>query len=564
MNEESGSGTGAADHLLAAQLFAQNPSIFGGICLRGFGPVRDALVAKLADQLKARLPVARIPINVDEDRLLGGIDLSATLRSGQTVRHAGLLDELKDGVAILPMAERIDHRIAAHIAQAMDRGKLSVIMLDDGMESDEHPPPRLVERTAFQCDLAGVRSMDELPRYPSIEAAAPRLVKRQRSALVATAAAFGVASMRALVFAERCAALLASLRGREKVADEDLLAASRLVLAPRATQMPQMEEPPGSKEDEPERPDNDSSQNEGNQDISEKPLADMMLEAVASTVPPNILDQMEGKSRKQSRGQGGRSGQKQQSSRRGRPKGTRQGIPGSGRRLALADTLRAAAPWQTIRRKDTGDGASGRLHIRKDDLRVHHYEEEQESLTIFAVDASGSSALARLAEAKGAVELLLAQSYVKRAQVALIAFRQEGAEVLLPPTRSLTRARRSLSALPGGGGTPLAAGLLAARQMSEAAVKRGQAPTLVVLTDGKANIRLDGNADRKGAMEEAREVARSIAAADLHALVIDISPRPRQEAAELAAWLNGKYVPLPRAHSEAMVRAIEGLGKEVA
>ena len=131
--------------------------------------------------------------------------------------------------------------------------------------------------------------------------------------------------------------------------------------------------------------------------------------------------------------------------------GALAGVPGGGRRLSVIDTLRAAAPWQKLR------GASGRVVIRRDDLRVRRYQTRAEVLTIFAVDASGSAAVARLAEAKGAVELLLAEAYVKRAYVALVAFRGTTAELLLPPTRSLVRAKRGLAGLPGGGGTPLAA-----------------------------------------------------------------------------------------------------------
>ncbi|MDC6171477.1 VWA domain-containing protein, partial [Paucibacter sp. XJ19-41] len=123
-------------------------------------------------------------------------------------------------------------------------------------------------------------------------------------------------------------------------------------------------------------------------------------------------------------------------------------------------TMRAAIPWQRLRlveREQLGLGASpARLLLRRDDFHIKRYRRPNETTTVFVVDASGSQALNRLAEAKGAVELLLADCYVRRDRVALIAFRGEGAEVLLAPTRSLVRARRSLSGLPGGGGTPLA------------------------------------------------------------------------------------------------------------
>lgn len=566
MNAGADQDAALNDCLLAARLFAQRPGSFGGICLRGFGPVRDALVERLASALDSSGPVIKIPNNVDSERLLGGLDLAATLQSGRSVRRPGLLEAAQNGVLLLPMAERIDENIAAHIAQAMDVGALSIILLDDGMEADEMPPTVMMERVAFHCDLTGARDLKSIVAKdfsPEDSAAkVPSMTKKYRATLAATAAAFGIHSVRPLLFAERCAAACARSAGRDKITDEDLQAAVRLVLGPRATQVPQREEDPHPPQEEPSPPDQDSKEGREQQDIEDIPLEDLLLEAAAAAIPPHILDQIEGRLRQAGKGQGGRAGSKQQSTRRGRPKGTRPGVPGNGRRLALIDTLRTAAPWQTIRRNESGNPDPGKIHVRKSDLRVHHFEERQESLTIFAVDASGSSALSRLAEAKGAVELMLAEAYVKRSQVALIAFRKEGAEVLLPPTRSLTRARRALSALPGGGGTPLAAGLIAARKMAEAARKHGQTPTIALLTDGKGNVMLDGSASRTGAKAEMQDVAKGIAALGLNCIVIDISPRPRPEATELAAALRGKYLPLPKAHSSALVAAIESVGKE--
>jgi magnesium chelatase subunit D len=116
------------------------------------------------------------------------------------------------------------------------------------------------------------------------------------------------------------------------------------------------------------------------------------------------------------------------------------------------------------------------VEVRRDDFRVGRFEQRSQSTTIFVVDASGSSAFNRLAEAKGAVELLLADCYVRRDRVALLAFRGRGAELLLPPTRSLVRAKRSLAGLPGGGGTPLAAGIDAAAALADAVRRRGETP----------------------------------------------------------------------------------------
>jgi magnesium chelatase subunit D len=163
--------------------------------------------------------------------------------------------------------------------------------------------------------------------------------------------------------------------------------------------------------------------------------------------------------------------------------------------------------------------------------------------------------LHRLAEAKGAVELLLADCYVRRDHVALIAFRGRGAELLLPPTRSLVRAKRSLAQLPGGGGTPLAAGLDAAATLAAAVARRDETPTIVLLTDGRANVARDGRGGREAAEADAISAARSLAARGLSAVLIDTAPRPQPRAQALAREMQGRYLALPHADARVLAAA---------
>ncbi|MEM6374146.1 MAG: VWA domain-containing protein, partial [Pseudomonadota bacterium] len=198
------------------------------------------------------------------------------------------------------------------------------------------------------------------------------------------------------------------------------------------------------------------------------------------------------------------------------------------------------------------------LHFRPSDIRLKRYQEASDRLLIFCVDASGSAAVSRLGEAKGAIELLLAEAYASRDQVALIAFRGTDAEILLPPTRSLVQTKRRLSALPGGGGTPLAQGLHCALELATQARGKGLTPTVVLMTDGRANIALDGHADRATAGQDATRMARAVRAAGVAALVIDMSNRPQPALADLSRVLAASYIPLPRADAHRLTKAVAG------
>lgn len=567
-----------SDALLAARLCAVDPRL-GGLVLRGGGEARDAIVAAMVGGTGAA--VRRVPSHVDDDRLLGGIDLGATLSTGRPVSRSGLLAEADGGVLVLPMAERLAESTAAALAASLDTGEVlaeregmtlrslarfSVVALDDGIEGDERPPVSLHERLAFWIDLTttappkafGAEHAEEMTAVDYLKAG--EVMARGATpaddileAIAATTLALGIDSARAPLFALRAARASAVLHGRQAITEADVMVAARLVLGPRATRLPPTPEAdsrPDSPEPPPPPPDSDTSEQESG---DPQPMEDVVLEAVLASLPKDVLAALAaggGRRAPQGRGQG--KGARQRSATRGRPVGVRAGIPRGGLRLSLIDTLRAAAPWQRIRGAEPG-----RVRVRIDDLRIRRFEKKMEATTVFAVDASGSSALARLAEAKGAVELLLAEAYVKRAQVALIAFRGTAAELILPPTRSLARARKSLAALPGGGGTPLAAGLTAARELAEAAVKRGRTPFIVVLTDGRANIAANGSMVRQAAEADAEAAALAIGRAGIACAFVDISPRPRPEGARLAAVMNARYLPLPRADARTMHAAVK-------
>jgi magnesium chelatase subunit D len=116
-----------SDALLAARLFAVDPAGLGGIVLRaGPGPVRDLWNDYLRGLLPAGTPVKRMPITIEDDRLLGGVDLAATLRLGKPVVQSGILIEADGGIVQIPMAERLATSVGARIAAVLDRREVLI------------------------------------------------------------------------------------------------------------------------------------------------------------------------------------------------------------------------------------------------------------------------------------------------------------------------------------------------------------------------------------------------------------------------------------------------------
>ena len=529
-----------SDACLALDLLAIDPGLRGLTLRARAGPVREAFLSRLG---RLGDPAVRLHPGMGDDQLFGGLDLAATLGEGRIVRQPGLL--ARPGPRVLSMAERCDARFAGRLAGAIcDGADAGLILLDEGAQPDETAPAALAERLAFAVDLHEVALGDiTTPDGDSFDAARALLPGIDADALhdrlVRICLALGIHSQRAPLFALRTTRAHAALAGRTVPEEVDLEAALRLVLLHRATQIPAADQADAA----------DPQDHSPGETPKGGPAEDRLLEAARALLPPDLLDRIA--AGKVARGRGTGAGARRIGNRRGRPLPPRPGRLDGRSRLDLVATLRAAAPWQRLR------SAEGRrLRILPSDIRVKRSEVASDRLLVFAVDASGSAAFARLAEAKGAVELLLAQAYARRDHVALVAFRGTGAETLLPPTRSLVQAKRRLAALPGGGGTPLATGLRAAMEVARSAGGRGLTPTVVLLTDGRANITLDGRADRALAAENAVSVARALAGAGVAALVLDVGQRPEPALRHLAETLAAPYLALPRADSARLSQAV--------
>ena len=598
------------DAATIAALFAVDPVGLGGVAIRS--PAcdnRDQWLALLKSLLPSQTPLRRVPLNINDTALLGGLDLGATLQAGKPIALKGLLSQADGGVLVLAMAERMSLSSAARFGSVLDTGmvalqrdgldtsakaSLGLVALDEGASDDEQMPAGLADRLAFRLLMGAQDEDEEGPEWTAQEVLNARERLSQVTiddeavqALCAAALGLGIDSLRASVFAVRVARAAAALAGSNTVEEEHTGVAARLVLAPRATRLPpaappeneaqdtpaETQEPPEQSPEPPSEPESPDAQNKdeskADDDQEEDPglpenLADLVLEAAQAAIPSGLLASLKiGQLQRAKTPTSGSAGALQKNALRGRPVGARKGEPRAGQRINVLETLRAAAPWQKLRQRQQAptDGQKQRIVVRKEDFHVTRFRQSGQTTTVFVVDASGSSALNRLAEAKGAVELLLADCYVRRDSVAVLAFRGQTAELILPPTRSLARAKRSLAGLPGGGGTPLAHAIDAAILLADQLRKKGETPIVVLLTDGKGNIARDGSPGRAQAATDALAAATEMRLRGFSTLLVDTSPQAQDAAKNLAQAMGAQYLALPYAGANSLnqaVRAVAG------
>jgi len=583
---------------LALLLCAVRPEI-GGVLIRGEkGTAKSTAVRALA-QVLAGASLVELPIGATEDRVVGSLDLQKVLRDGEHAFSPGLLARAHDGVLYVDEVNLLHDHLVDVILDAAAMGRVHVerdgvshsyearFVLIGTMNPEEGElRPQLLDRFGLTVDVQASRNVDVradvirqrmafeadpsgfAARYAEVDAELARRVAAARARvnsvllpdnelrrIAALCAAFDVDGMRADLVVARTAVAHAAWRGADEVAEEDIRVAAELALPHRRRRDP-FDDPgldpdlldeamaqAGESADEPE-PDPDPPS--GGESMSE-PETSVPQRNSSSAPRPSAAPSPVFRTRAivvPGVGEGAPGRRSRARNRTGKAiAATEDSQAGHG--VHVFGTLLAAAGRQR---------RPGRPRPEADDVRRAIREGREGNLVIFVVDASGSMAARdRMSAVSGATLSLLRDAYQRRDKVAVITFRQQAAQLLLPPTSSVHIASRRLARFDTGGKTPLAQGLLAARDVvvREKARDRARRSLVVVLTDGRAT----GGPDPLG---RARSAAALLVAEGAAALVVDCeTSHVRLGLAEqLARYLGAPAVRLAQLRADGLADVV--------
>jgi magnesium chelatase subunit D len=512
--------------------------------------------------LEVPVPFIDLPLGATEDRVLGTLDFEQALREGRRAFQPGLLASAHRGILYIDEVNLLpDHLVdvlldaaamgvntvqregvsVAHPARFVligtmnpEEGELRPQLLDRfGMlvqvSSSREPAVRaevVRRRLAFETDPAAFTASwttEQNGLRERIAAARECLPQVFLGDDLLTfisqlCCQFEVDGLRPDLALHKSARARAALEGRLAVNLEDIKVAAEMIL-PHRRKRRALEQPGFDqqrldqhfdqfKQQADHSESGDGSRDDSTQSETSTSLPDHLFRPAATEPPPRVeLDSaVEARASSYGRRNSVEAGQ--------RGRFVRPVADENATDVALAATIRAAA--------QRGEWVDGRLTVSPADLHRKERNGRTGTLLLFVVDASGSMAARRRMElVKGTVLGLLRSAYEQRDEVAVIVFRGPQAELLLPPTRSVELAERVLQDLPTGGRTPLAHALVvAAKTVEQWRRQHTEMPILLVLlSDGRANVALDGTT--ADPWQQALEAAKSLASANVPALVLD-------------------------------------------
>lgn len=595
---------------LALLLCAVRPEI-GGALIRGEkGTAKSTavrgLAALLSDATGNDAGLVEMPLGATEDRVIGSLDLQRVLRDGEHAFSPGLLSRAHGGVLYVDEVNLLHDHLVDVLLDAAAMGRVHIerdgishthesrFVLIGTMNPEEGElRPQLLDRFGLTVDVHASRDVDVrvqvirqrmayeadpdgfAERYADADAELARSIAAARALvdevllpdnelrrIAALCAAFDVDGMRADLVVARTAVAHAAWRGAHIVEQEDIRVAAELALPHRRRRDPfddpgidreQLDEALAQADSDPE-PDPDPDPPGGGQSPQTEQYAPQRDSAQArdsrrpktkSSAPPSKTFQ----------------------TRALRVPGVGEGAPGrrsrarnaSGSVIAATDADDAGCGGHGLHLFATLLSAaeragSGPLRPQPDDVRRAVREGREGNLVIFVVDASGSMAARdRMAAVSGATLSLLRDAYQRRDKVAVITFRHREARLLLPPTTSAHIAGRRLARFDTGGKTPLAEGLMAARELivRERARDRARRPLVVVLTDGRATAGPDP-------LGRSRIAAKRLVAEGAAAVVVDCETSFVRLglAGQLACQLGAQAIRLEQLHADSLTLAV--------
>jgi magnesium chelatase subunit D len=595
---------------LALLLCAVRPEI-GGALIRGEkGTAKSTAVRGLAALLSAATGtngaaagLVELPLGATEDRVVGSLDLQRVLRDGEHAFSPGLLARAHGGVLYVDEVNLLHDHLVDVLLDAAAMGRVHVerdgishshearFLLIGTMNPEEGElRPQLLDRFGLTVDVHASRDVDVrvqvirarlayeadpdafAAQYADADAELARRIAAARALvddvvlpdnelrrIAALCAAFDVDGMRADLVVARTAAAHAAWRGVTTVEEQDIRVAAELALPHRRRRDPfddpgidrdqldqALERAGKDPEPDPDPPGGGQSANDPASQPDSPPNGKPQPPKTRPSAPPS----------------------KTFRTRALTVPGVGQGAPGrrsrarnlSGSVVAAADGSDAGAHglhlFATLLSAAEHAGA-GPLRPRPDDIRRAVREGREGNLVIFVVDASGSMAARdRMAAVSGAALSLLRDAYQRRDKVAVITFRQQQARLLLPPTSSAHIAGRRLARFDTGGRTPLAEGLLAARELivRERARDRARRALVVVLTDGRATAGPDP-------LGRSRIAASRLVAEGAAAVVVDCETSYVRLglAGQLARQLGAPIIRLEQLHADHLTQAVRSV-----